>query len=320
MATYYNTITDPNSEFKYGLLYGNFDKNTKTFDQEINSGTLIAQKIFEFAHDNCIPISIGQTNPYGTCGVCAGYYHNVSKPYLGVRLKSPYLYLLLGHSNVKNGNKKYIDNATGHDFQSALGHTYYYRNKEKGYIINISINLNDATFILKYKSAQDFAGIKKNGGLKALFKPKTITSVIKNQTYNITAVNPSNTFEFTDDWFLACAEYIMQEAVKQKDGSYKIDNCRYRFVDFLFKDYKRSYKYENDYIRKYIDSEHGITRNDEYTPPSHYDIGSDIKIGGLNTDFEKARDCAAANNIPFFAVWTRTDCHFCDIFDGVLND
>ena len=148
MATYYNTITDPNPEFKYGLLYGNFDKNTKTFDHEINSGTLIAQIIFEFAHDNCIPISIGQTNPYGTRGVCAGFYHNVSKPYLGVRLKSPYLYLLLGHSNVKNGNKKYIDNATGHDFQSALGHTYYYRNKEKGYIINISINLNDATFIL----------------------------------------------------------------------------------------------------------------------------------------------------------------------------
>ena len=46
MATYYNTITDPNSEFKYGLLYGNFDKNTKASSEEINSGTLIAQKIF----------------------------------------------------------------------------------------------------------------------------------------------------------------------------------------------------------------------------------------------------------------------------------
>lgn len=58
-TTYYNTITDPNSEFKYGLLYGNFDANTKSKEGEINSGVLIAQKIFEFANDNCIPISLG---------------------------------------------------------------------------------------------------------------------------------------------------------------------------------------------------------------------------------------------------------------------
>jgi hypothetical protein len=55
----YNTITDPNSNFKYGLLYGNFPSSCKRLEDEINSKPLIAQKIFEFAYDNCIPISLG---------------------------------------------------------------------------------------------------------------------------------------------------------------------------------------------------------------------------------------------------------------------
>ena len=38
----YNTITDPNSDFKYGLLYGNFESSCKIKDDEINSKPLIA--------------------------------------------------------------------------------------------------------------------------------------------------------------------------------------------------------------------------------------------------------------------------------------
>jgi hypothetical protein len=108
---------------------------------------------------------------------------------------------------------------------------------------------------------------------------------------------------------------------KKKNGSYEVLNgYTHRFIDFLFKDYKREYKYENDYIKKYIDSGYSITSKTEYTPPTQYDIDPDIVVGGRNTDFEKARNTAAANKIPLFAVWTRKGCHFCTIFDGVLDD
>ena len=218
------------------------------------------------------------------------------------------MFLLLGHSNIKNGNKQYIDKIIRFDWQSALGHTYYYRNAEKGYVISIRVNLNLPPFHTNtFKSAEDLSGIKRKTGTG-------IKQIVE------TNRNPGNTFKFTDDWYLACAEYMLDGAPTLSDGRYKLDDYSYKFIDFLFKDYGREYKYENDYIKKYIDNRYSIAPKNEYTPPSKYNIDPSIKIGGRNTDFEKARNCAAANRIPLFAVWTKVGCHFCTIFDKVLDD
>lgn len=316
MGAKYNTITDPNSEFKYGLLYGNFDSSCATMDDEINSEPLIAQRIFEFARDNCIPICLGQTNPYGTCGVCNIYYRNVSKKHLGKRLKSPYLHLLLGHRNPKNGNKQYIDKVT-YDWQSALGHSYYYKNDEKGYIINVRANISGAPFAVQtYNSPEAFA--------KKLKQYMDGTYLKANPSMHM--LNSGNTFKFTDEWRLECAKYMMNGLKQDENGQYRdFPDYSYRFIEFLFKDYKREYKYENEYIKKYVVAGHGQVEPEQAepepsAPSSQYSIDPNVKIGEKNTDFYAARDCAIANNIPFFAVWSSTGCHFCQLFDTVLND
>ena len=156
-------------------------------------------------------------------------------------MKSPYLYLLLGHSNVKNGNKQYIDKATGWDWSSALGHTYYYRNVEKGYIISVRANISTVPFWnTAYKSAEELAGLtNSSSGLKNTIKK---------------SLNPGNTFKFTDDWYLECAKYMLKGIEPEsKFGYYReLTKYTYRFIEFLFKDYKREYQYENAYIKQYL--------------------------------------------------------------------